>query len=88
MTGPDERPSETPPKPLLTLPQAAGQIAYGSSVYRRVWREQHGFPTIRIGRSLRVDPDALRLWMQAQRESARRASATTGASLTRRWRTA
>jgi excisionase family DNA binding protein len=50
---------------LLTVPDAAEHLAISK---RKLWELlAGGFPSVRIGRSVRIDPRDLSTWIDAQR---------------------
>ena len=54
---------------LLTIPQVAERLRIGTT---RAWAmaQRNEIPVIRLGRSVRVDPHALRRWLEEQTKSA------------------
>ncbi len=53
-----------PPPPLLTAPQVAARLRVPLHRAYELIRE-HRIPAVRIGRQVRVDPDALELWIKS-----------------------
>jgi excisionase family DNA binding protein len=59
---------ETPVTPmLLTIPQTAQVLGLGKTkVYELIWKEN--LPVHKFGRSVRISPSELQLWLQQRRE--------------------
>ena len=56
-------------RPLGSIDAAARLLGVSrSTLARREWRDKHGVPTIRIGRSVRFDCNQLQVWISTQLE--------------------
>lgn len=53
---------------LLTLPEVAGILSVSPKTVRRLLGR--GFPCVRVGRSVRFEPQAVVRWLTARREGA------------------
>lgn len=62
-----QRPAPVPTSDhrLMSVPEAAYQLGIGiTRTWQLVWSGE--LPTVRIGRSVRVDPLALRAWIESR----------------------
>ena len=55
-------------RPLLTIDQVASVLGVSPKTVRRLLGR--GFPCVRVGRSVRFEPQAVGRWLSARREGA------------------
>jgi hypothetical protein len=58
------------PERLIPLSEGLALAGVGMCPVRSDWRERTGFPVVKIGGRLFVDPPAVRAWIETRREGA------------------